>query len=144
MEPISTILLSAAGYILRAVSHSKTAEKAKDQVLDKFWDWIKPKFLKEAPEIEKKPDDPATEELVQHRLLELVKDESFFKELAQQVVTLQKAGVKEKNIVKKDIVRVKKIHIGDKVYSPDESYDRKNIVEGNVSDADEFILGDGH
>ena len=44
----------------------------------------------------------------------------------------------------KDIKRVKKIKIGDKEYSPDENFDRKNIVEGNIEDADEFILGDGH
>jgi hypothetical protein len=57
---------------------------------------------------------------------------------------LQQAGIKEKNIIKKDIERVKKIRIGNKEFSPDEPYDRKNIVEGNVRDADEFILGDGH
>ena len=48
-----------------------------------------------------------------------------------------------KNIVRMDLKRVKKIKIGDKSYSPDESFDRKNIV-GNVENADEFILGDGH
>jgi len=51
---------------------------------------------------------------------------------------------KEKNVVKKDIERAKKIRIGDKDFLPNEPYDSKNIVEGNVRDADEFILGDGH
>jgi len=39
---------------------------------------------------------------------------------------------------------VKRIKIGDKNYAPDAPFDRKNIVEGNVEDAEEFILGDGH
>ena len=55
-----------------------------------------------------------------------------------------KAGIKEKNIVKQDIRRVKKIKIGDREYSPEESFARKNIVEGAVEDADEFTLGDGY
>ena len=65
-------------------------------------------------------------------------------ELAKKVAELKEAGIKEKNIVRKNILRVKKIKIGDKEYNPAEQYDRKNIVEGNIEDADEFTLGDGH
>ncbi|MEK6622183.1 MAG: hypothetical protein AABZ13_06845 [Planctomycetota bacterium] len=39
----------------------------------------------------------------------------------------------------------KKVHIGDKQYSPNEPYNRKNAVEGvegDVENVDEFILGD--
>ena len=54
----------------------------------------------------------------------------------------QPSDLKEKNVVKKDIERVKKIHIGDKGKTSDQNYDRKNIVEGNVRDADTFRLGD--
>ncbi|MEO8109653.1 MAG: hypothetical protein ABI594_06475 [Ginsengibacter sp.] len=50
--------------------------------------------------------------------------------------------IKEKNIVRKDIERVKNIHIGDKETINNENYNRKNIVEGNVRDADNFRLGD--
>lgn len=144
MEPISTILLSAAGYILKGAAHSKTADKAKEQVLGSFWKWIKPKFIKDVPQIEEKPDDPETEKKTYDHLLELVKDEHFFQELLQQLATLQHAGIREKNIARKDIERVKRIRIGDKDYNPDEQYTRKNIVEGHVRDADEFILGDGN
>jgi nitrogenase subunit NifH len=145
MELVISLLLSkAAGYILKGAAQSKAVENAKEEVLGKFWNWIKPKFIKEVPEIEDKPDSPETETKTQERLLELVKDETFFEELAQQVATLQQAGITEKNIVKKSLVQVKKVHIGDKVYAPTESYDRKNIVEGEVKNVDEFILGDGH
>lgn len=143
MEPISMILTTALGYILKAAAQSKVAETAKEEVLGKFWKWIKPHFIEEVPQIEEEPDSQETETQTQEHLLELVKDENFFKELALQVSNLKAAGIKEKNIVRKDIERVKRIRIGDKEYSSNESYDRKNIVEGNVRDADEFILGDG-
>ena len=51
-------------------------------------------------------------------------------------------AIKEKNIVRKDIERVKDIHIGDKGKIKNENYGRKNIVEGNIRDADSFRLGD--
>jgi|GEM_PF-3299327 len=144
MEPISLILASAAGYIVKAAAESKAADTAKEEVLSGFWKWIKHFFIKQVPQIEETPDDPQTQIQVQDHLLELVKDEAFFKELTAKVAELKKAGIKEKNIVKGDIERVKKIRIGDKEYNPADTYDRMNIVEGNVKDADEFILGDGH
>ena len=145
MELVISLLLSrAVGYILKGAAQSKTAEKAKEEVLGKFWKWIRPKFLKDVPEIEDKPDAPETEEKTQAHLLELVKDKDFFEELARQVMTLQQAGIKEKNILRKNIDQVKKVRIGDKDYAFNESYDRKNIVEGDVTNVDEFILGDGY
>ena len=73
-----------------------------------------------------------------------VNHEAFFNELVRRVTALQQAGLKEKNIVRQDIKRVKRIKIGDKSYAPNEAFDKKNIVAGNVEDADEFTLGDGH
>jgi|WetSurMetagenome_2_1015567.scaffolds.fasta_scaffold932179_1 hypothetical protein len=144
MEPISTILTIAGGYILKAISGSKAFSTAKEDLLSKFWQWLRPFFIKDNPDIEKNPDHPDTEEKVLSHLMQLIKDEGFFNELIERVGQLQKAGIKEKNIVKKDIVNVKKIRIGDKMYSPDEKVERKNIVEGSVYGADEFVLGDGH
>jgi|SRR5690606_33726776 len=144
MEPISMFLLSAAGYVLKAAANSKTAETAKEEILEKFWRWVKPYFIEAVPEIEESPDNPETEIKTQEQLLELIENKSFFNELLQEISTLRKAGINEKNIVKKDIERVKKIRIGDKEYLPSDSYHRKNIVEGNVKDADDFVLGDGH
>ena len=145
MELVISLLLSkAAGYILKGAAQSKTAEKAKEEVLGRFWNWIKPKFMKEVPEIEDKPDAPETEAKTQERLLELAKDKDFFEELVRHVTALQQAGIKEKNIVKKNIEQVKKVRIGDKEYAFNEIYDRKNIVEGEVKNVDEFTLGDGH
>ena len=144
MEPISAFLLTAAGYILKGAAQSKAAETAKEEILSKFWNWVKPYFIKEVPKIEEKPDSPEVEAQTQEQLLKLVQEQTFFKELSQQVEGLKRAGIKEKNIVRKDIERVKKIRIGDKELSPNEPFDRKNIVEGNVRDADEFTLGDGY
>lgn len=144
MEPITTFLLTAAGYILKGAAQSKTAEAAKEELLGTFWRWIRPYLIKDVPEMAEKPDDPETEAKVQEKLMELVQDEAFFNELVKRVNELQNAGVKEKNIARKDIRRVKKIKIGDKEYSPTDNFDRKNIVEGSIEDADEFTLGDGH
>lgn len=144
MEPISTFLTIALGYILKGAAESKTAEKAKDELLGGFWQWIRPLFLEDVPEVATKPDAPEVQAQAADKLTALIEDETFFQELVKRVTALQKAGIREKNIVRGDIVRVKKIRIGDKVYDPNDTYDRKNFVEGNVTDADEFVLGDGH
>ncbi len=144
MEPISTILTIALGYILKGAAESKTAEKAKDELLGGFWQWIRPLFLEEVPEVATQPDAPEVQARAADKLTALIEDETFFQELVKRVTALQKAGIREKNIVRGDITRVKKIRIGDKVYDPHDTYDRKNILEGNVTDADEFVLGDGH
>ncbi len=144
MEPISTFLIAALGYILKGAAQSKAAETAKEELLGRFWQWVRPYFIKDVPEAEDKPDAPETESKAEKKLLELIQDQAFFDELAKRVQELQGAGIKEKNIVRQDIKRVKRIKIGDRMYTPNEPFDRKNIVEGSVEDADEFILGDGH
>ena len=95
------------------------------------------------PEIETKHDKPETQAKVQKQLVELAKNEDFFKELSAHINELKQAGVKEKNIVKADLKNIKTIHIGDKTYSPNESYDRKNVFEGKVDRSDTFRVGDG-
>ncbi len=145
MEPISTILTAATGYVLKAAAGSKTGQKAKDELLEAFWAWLRPLLIEDVPDPETSADAEKTAGKISQKLLALAEgDEAFFKVLEEKVLALKAAGIKEKNIVSKDILRVKKIKIGDKIYDPNESYTRKNIVEGNVEDADEFILGDGH
>ncbi len=144
MEPISTLLALGAGYILKGAAQSKAATTAQEELLTAFWDWVRPLFLKEVPELEQAPEAPATQASVQARLEALVEDEAFFQELVERIHALQQAGIREKNIVRQDIRRVQQIKIGDKSYHPDDTYTRKNIVEGNVEDADTFTLGDGH
>ncbi|MDY6966542.1 MAG: hypothetical protein SVM80_11360 [Halobacteriota archaeon] len=112
--------------------------------MGRFWGWIRPRLIKDIPEIEEKPEEAETETKTHEKLLELIEDEDFFNDLVKRVNELQKAGIKEKNIVRGDILRVKIIKIGDKEFSPNDTFERKNIVEGNVEDAGEFILGDGH
>jgi len=145
MEPITiTVFLStAAGYILKSAAQSKAAERAKEELLSHFWQWVRPYFINDVPQVETAPEAPSTEAKVQQTLLALIEDEAFFHELVRRVTALQQAGIKEKNIVRQDIKRVKRIKIGDKAYAPGESFDRKNIVGGSVEDADEFRLGDG-
>lgn len=144
MEPFSTFLTVALGYILKSASQSKAADTAKEELLGGFWQWVRPLFIEDITDIEEKPGAEETETKAHEKLLDLIKDENFFNELVKRVNELQQAGIKEKNIVRKDIKRVKKIKIGDKEYSPTDNFDRKNIVEGNIEGADEFILGDGH
>jgi len=145
MEPISTILSTALGYILKGAANSKAAEKAKDELLGGFWQWLRPLFIEDVPDIENPADIAKTEQKANTRLIELIEnDEQFFETLLEKIELLKKASIKEKNIVNGDIKSVKKIKIGDKTYAPHEVYNRKNIVKGNIEDADEFILGDGH
>ena len=144
MEPVSTFIVIALGYILKGAAQSKTAETAKEELLGRFWQWIRPSFIKDIPETKEKLEEPETETKALEKLLELIEDEDFFNDLVKRVNELQKAEIKEKNIVMGDIFRVKKIKIGDKEFLPNDTFNRKNIVEGNIEDSDEFILGDGH
>jgi len=138
---ISTILTTAAGYILKGAAESKTANEAKESLLSGFWHWIEPHLLEDIPDSDSL--EQATK--IEEKLVELSeKDPTFFEELAKRVAELKAAGIQEKNIVRQDIKNVKKIKIGDKEYNLHESYNRKNIVEGSIEGADEFTLGDGH
>ncbi len=143
MEPLSIFLTTALGYILKSASETKTANTAKEELIGVFWQWIRPLFIKDIPEIETKTEDEETQKKAEEKLLELIKDEEFMSELLKKVEELQKAGVKEKNIFTGNIKRMKKIRIGDKEYNPNENFDRKNIFEGDVEDGEEFTLGDG-
>ena len=143
MEPISTILIVALGHILKGALESKAANTAKEELTNAFWQWIRPFFIKDIPEIEENPNNEEIRKKTEQKLLELIKDEDFFNELAERVNELSKAGIKEKNIFEGDLINVKKIRIGDKEYKPDEVYNRKNIFNGKVDNADDFTLGDG-
>jgi len=90
MEPISVLLTTALGYILRGAAQSKAADNAKEEVLKGFWKWIKGKFVKEAPELEANPDDPQAIAKTKSRLEELLKDESFRIELEQRISTVKR------------------------------------------------------
>ncbi len=144
MEPISTLLTIAAGYILKGAAQSKTAATAREQVLHTFWKWIRPRFIKEVPGIEETPDNPDTIAATEQHLLHLAEDEQFFRELQQQVATLREKGITSKNVVKGSISDVKNIRIGDRYYAVGEHYINKNVIEGDISNADTFTLGDGH
>ncbi|NTU41556.1 MAG: hypothetical protein HGA78_00580 [Nitrospirales bacterium] len=146
MEPISSLLLTGLGYVLKGAAQSQTAATAKEEILGRFWQWVRPRFIKEVPHIESEANTPETEQKTLQRLLELVKDEDFYQELAKKIAELKKAGIKEKNIVHGSISDVTgSVRIGDREYSPDETYHRKNIVEGDVrSIGGDFILGDDH
>ena len=143
MEPLSTFLSTALGYILKSALETKAANSAKEELVANFWQWIRPFFIKDIPEIETKTDDEETQKKVEEKLLELIKDEKFIIELSKKIKDLQKAGIKEKNIFTGNLKHIKKIRIGDKEYNPNEKFDRKNIFKGDVEDSEEFILGDG-
>ncbi len=84
------------GYILKGASQSKAAETAKEELLGGFWKWIRPRFIKDVPEVEEKPETAETETKTGKKLLELIKDEKFFDKLARLVTELQNASIREK------------------------------------------------
>lgn len=154
MEPISVgvILSGALGYLGKAIIESKTVKGIPDAALGKFWQWIKPHIFKYKPELQPHAQHdstvtPESENQLRDQLLELVKDETFFEELAKRVGELQRAGIKpqlpEKNIVAGSIENVETVQIGDKVYKPNETWTKKNIVKGDVKNVKSFRLGDG-
>lgn len=131
--------------LLSIASKSKTAEKAQNQLLEGLWNWIRPYLIEDVPALETAPPSEETTPQLEARLKQLVEeDPAFLAELLARLEQVEQADIIEKNIVRKSIEGVKRIKIGDKEYNPEEKYTRKNIVEGDVKDADEFTLGDGH
>lgn len=140
---MSDLLSKSLEYVLDSASKSKTVNNAKEEVFSAFWTWVRPLFIYDVPDIETNTNEPTTKEKVENRLKVLMQNENFTKELMQKVAELDSTVATEKNIVEKGITDVKKIRIGDTIYNPNEQYDRKNIVKGDVKNADEFRLGDG-
>ena len=95
MEPVSVFLATSLGYILKGAAQSKATQTAKDELLDGFWQWIRPLFIKDVPSIEDKPESLETKTKARNKLLELIQDESFCNELVKRIDNLQKSGIKE-------------------------------------------------
>jgi len=75
--------------------------------------------------------------------LQLKFNQQLEKLVANAFIAFNKpADLEEKNVVKGYIKRVKNIRIGDEGNASGQKYKRKNIVEGDISDADSFTLGD--
>lgn len=146
MEPItiSTLFAAALGYILKGAAQSKASQIAKEELLGGFWQWIRPLFITEVPDIEERSEETDVETKSSQKLRELMKDQGFSSELADWVDRLKKAGIKEKNIIEGNLTDVDEILIGDKMYSPNDKFDRKNIVKGDIKNVKKFTLGDGH
>jgi hypothetical protein len=140
---MSNLLLKSLGYVLESASKSKTMDSAKEEVFSAFWAWVRPLFIYDVPDIETNGEDPTTKQKTEDRLKVLLQNQEFKKEFLQKITDLESKVVTEKNIVRSEIDGVKKIRVGDTDVNPNEQYDRKNIVEGPVRNADEFRLGDG-
>jgi hypothetical protein len=113
MEPVS-FLTMALGYILKGAAQSKTAAAAKEELLSRFWNWVKPYFIPKVPELEQQPQHADTEAKTRQHLEELIKDnKSFHEELKQQVAGLQAANISHsKNAVAGSTIHGN-VHIGD-------------------------------
>jgi hypothetical protein len=148
MEPITTTAIATAlGYILKASAESKAVGTAKEELLEGFWNWIRPLFLEDDPQLEKqleeKPDDEAVQQQVLKKLTEAhEKSVELQTQLSAELQKLKSAGITEKNIVG-SITDVDEAHVGDTTNNPNESYDRKNIVD-EVKNVKKFRLGDGN
>lgn len=142
---MSDLLSKSLDYVLTSASKSKSIETAKEEVFSAFWAWVRPLFIYDVPEIETNGEDPATKQKAEDRLKALLQNEEFKSEFLQRISELEQKVVTEKNIAEKGFDGVKKIRIGDTFVNPSErQYDRKNIVKGDVKNAEEFRLGDGN
>lgn len=140
---MTDLLSKSLGYVLDSASKSKTIESAREEVFSAFWAWVRPLFIYDVPDIETNGDDPKTKQKAEDRLKTLLQNEDFKKEFIKKISELESKVVTEKNIAEKGFDGVKKIRIGDTVVNPNEQYNRKNIVKGDVKNVDEFRLGDG-
>lgn len=133
------LLSTAAGYISAAFTENKKAKSLKDDFLGAFIDWIRPIFLKSDPklaeDLEAQPEVEKTQNRLEIRLEDLLKDDTFRKELE---VWMNKPGgerLKEKNILVADKLSGANLNVGDNQLGSND-FDRKNIVQikdGNFS-----------
>ncbi|HOX41736.1 MAG TPA: hypothetical protein PK263_06125 [bacterium] len=144
MEPItiSTLFAAALGYILKGAAQSKAAETAKEELLGGFWQWIRPLFIKDIPEIEENPEEIDVETRSAQKLRQLMLDEGFSNDLAGWVDKLKKAGIKEINFIEGNLTDIDEITIGDTTYSPNDKFDRKNFIKGDIKRVKKITIGD--
>lgn len=71
--------------------------------------------------------------------IRIIKNVNFFVEKTR----LNALDEKTRNIVSVDVKGKRKVKVGDNEIST-ESFDRKNVIEGNVEDVGKLIIGDGH
>ena len=86
IEPI-TLAAAAAGYILKALSKTEGAKTASKELSTAIWEWMRPIFLKEQPElveeVEQKPPTTETEKrLTQAIEQKAASDPQFLAQLA--------------------------------------------------------------
>jgi len=79
-----TIVTQAAPYIIESIKNSKTGQKASNELLSAFWQWIRPLFLKDEPDMVKKlesaPDNTKYQGVLEHNLEKMITNDNKFKE----------------------------------------------------------------
>lgn len=138
----------AVGYISKAFVESKKAKSFKDDFIDAFIEWIRPIFLKSDPKLvealEVDAEDTKTQGRLETRLEDLLKEESFQKQLEEWMKKPGGEKLREKNTFTSVEMTGKSLRVGDKE-SDGVDYERKNIVSIKKGDFEEDItIGDGH
>ena len=101
IEPI-TLAAAAAGYILKALSKTEGAKTASKELSTAIWEWMRPIFLKEQPElveeVEQKPPTTETEKrLTQAIEQKAASDPQFLAQLAHHLHDLHQNGIIQLN-----------------------------------------------
>jgi len=140
------ILSAAGGYIMKAFSQNKEVKEFENEFIGAFIDWVRPWFLEDDPSanvvLEMEGVEEAKKSIIDAKLPELLKDDSFKSELETWMQKIQAAEPRVKNIVKDVEVETEDFHVGDKNASSDENLSQKNIVEKAKVKAKNFRVGD--
>jgi hypothetical protein len=125
---MNEFLKMSLGYILRCIIQRKKMEKKEDEMLNRFWHWLRPRFIEEIPETKHQYNQEDLEIKLEQRLEELIKDERFFKEMLNWLDKLMKTSIRGKELIHKDIWHAKVISVGEREYYPSDIIDSKDIV----------------
>ncbi|RMG36994.1 MAG: hypothetical protein D6732_07495 [Methanobacteriota archaeon] len=88
----------AASFILKALGNSEGAKTARKELSTALWEWIKPLFLKEEPELVAEVEQGNTSSNTESRLAQAIEekaatDQKFLLRLVHHLETLEEEGM---------------------------------------------------
>lgn len=147
----------ALDYIVAVVTENDEVKKFPKDFVTASMQWVRSWFLIDDPKMEAKLKDPhrsieSKKTIIESKLEDLSENPTFAQELAERLATLEQHRAHQKNRIVDTNIDVKgHAHIGDKGFSPGDSYNEKNIIKSSTIQAggdfrvgDDVVIGNQH
>lgn len=137
------------GMLVNTLVKNKAVNSAVDDFVTDSVNWMRGWFKKKDKEqlvnkLVEDPKAPAVNQEVQVVMSEMIKDDTFRRQLQLWIKESKKPNPSMKNVLEDIDIEVEgNIRIGDKTVS-EEKHDMKNVVKkGKIKGGGDFVLGDG-